>query len=62
MVRIGQHSVTGKVTEVDHATGVFQLQPSDETETLTFYFPPEEIRDLEKGEEVVLRIAFTKRG
>jgi hypothetical protein len=60
-VRLGQHSVMGTVTEIDHSTGVFNLEPNDETETLTFYFPPEEIRDLKRGEEVVLRITFTKR-
>jgi hypothetical protein len=51
-----QH-VMGTVQDIDHDKGMFKLQAEDTT--LTLYFPPQQIEDLQNGDRVVLNSALS---
>jgi len=51
-----EHWVTGKITEIDHAKGVFHLETAETT--LHLHFPPSSIRHLEKGQKVAVEMAL----
>jgi hypothetical protein len=53
----GGHSITGKVTQIDHTTGVFDVRSGDQI--LTFYFPPNTVSKVKDGDEITVRMELT---
>jgi hypothetical protein len=50
--------VTGKVEDVDHATGLLTLkQPAGDVK---LYFPPASLESIQKGNQVTVRYAFAR--
>ncbi len=54
----GEHEMTGKVTKIDHKTGMVNV--STALGKLDLHFPPPSIADLKKGDEITVRLGYKK--
>lgn len=54
----GAHEMSGKVTWINHKTGLLHLKTAPVT--LKLHFPPASIKDVKKGEPLTVRLAFVK--
>ncbi len=55
----GQHQVTGKISTIDHRSGLLTVK-SDNKATMRLQFPPSSIQNLNKGDRITVNLGFTK--
>lgn len=58
MAGMGQHSMQATVTSVDQAKGKVNVRTSDGS--LALKFPPEQLRDLKRGDTVTVHLGISK--
>jgi hypothetical protein len=54
---LGRRDLTGTVQKIDHASG--ELTLGTETTTLTLPFPADALTEVDNGDRVMVRSAFT---
>lgn len=57
---MGEHWMTGKITNIDHNKGLVTVKSEDHT--LKLHFPPTSLRDLKDGDQISVEMSFTKAG
>jgi len=55
---IGEHWMTGRITGINHRTGLMSLKT--EEGTLRLSFPADSIRDLKRGNETSVQMSYSK--
>ena len=56
----GMHDMPATVTNVDHKTGVVEVESMNMK--LTVHFPANTIADLKNGDKITLHLGFSKQG
>ncbi|MDD2700772.1 MAG: hypothetical protein PHH36_05980 [Sideroxydans sp.] len=56
---MGSHSMTGKVSKIDHAKGTLMLK--HQAADMMLHFPPSAIRDLKNGDTITVYLGFSKK-
>ncbi len=55
----GQHQVSGRITTIDHRSGLLTVRSENKT-TMRLQFPPNSIQNLNKGDQITVNLGFTK--
>lgn len=56
---LGSHSMTGKVSKIDHAKGTLMLK--HKATDMKLHFPSSAIRDLKNGDTITVYLGFSKK-
>jgi hypothetical protein len=56
---MGSHSMTGKVSKIDHAKGTLML--SHKAANMMLHFPPPAIKELKNGDTITVYLGFSKK-
>lgn len=54
----GEHEMTGKVSKIDHKTGM--LSVSTALGKMDLHFPPPSVADLKQGDEITVKLGYKK--
>ncbi len=57
MQTMGQHTMAGTVTSIDHKTGWLRLKTG--LGTLRLHYPPPTVKDVKKGDKMTAHLGFT---
>jgi hypothetical protein len=57
MMRYGQHSMSGKVTKLDAATGMISVETKEGT--LELHFPPPSLANVKVGDTMTVYLSFS---
>ena len=55
---LGEHSMAGKITQIDHHSGIIHVDSYGMG--LVVHFPPNAIAGLKVGDEIVLHLGYSK--
>jgi hypothetical protein len=56
---MGSHSMSGKVSKIDHAKGTLMLK--HQAADMMLHFPPAAIRDLKNGDTITVYLGYSKK-
>ena len=56
--QLGEHSMTGTVTDIDHETGKLSL--NTQVGELDLHFPPPALKDVKEGDQLTVHLGFMK--
>jgi hypothetical protein len=56
---MGSHSMTGKVSKIDHAKGTLML--SHQAADMMLHFPPAAIKELKNGDTITVYLGFNRK-
>lgn len=56
---MGSHSMTGKVSKIDHAKGTLMLQ--HKAADMMLHFPSSAIKDLKNGDTITVYLGYSKK-
>lgn len=54
--KLGEHPMEGKITAIDHDTGVVEVDTAPVP--VTVHFPPNAVADLNVGDTITVHLAF----
>jgi hypothetical protein len=57
---LGEHSMSGIVTDIDYQTGKLSLNTG--VGDLELHFPPQALKDVKEGEQLTVHLGFSKGG
>lgn len=57
---LGEHSMSGTVTDIDHQTGKLSLDTG--VGELDLHFPPPALKDVKEGDQLTVHLGFTRGG
>ena len=56
---MGSHSMSGKVSKIDHARGTLML--THKAADMMLHFPPAAIKDLKNGDTITVYLGYSKK-
>ncbi len=57
---LGEHDMTGIVTQIDHKKGTLALKTKGGGPTLHLHFPADDVKDVKDGDTITVHLGFTK--
>jgi len=54
----GEHSMSGKISKIDHSTGKLTVKTGEGN--LDVHFPPQSIASLKKGDNITVHLGFSE--
>lgn len=56
--QLGEHAMSGTVTDIDHETGKLSL--NTQVGELDLHFPPQALKDVKEGDQLTVHLGFMK--